>query len=78
MSEGLRRLGAEVSTGADYIVINPPVEMMDATIDTYGDHRIAMAFSLASFGSGRVTIDNPAVTAKTYPHFFEDFAKITH
>jgi 3-phosphoshikimate 1-carboxyvinyltransferase len=50
--------------------------MQPATIDTYGDHRVAMAFSLASLGDTEITINHPEVTAKTFPDYFQVFASI--
>lgn len=76
MATELRKLGAEVETGEDYIRITPPEKLIPATIDTYGDHRIAMSFSLAAFGTN-VTINDPECTAKTFPDYFEVFASIT-
>jgi 3-phosphoshikimate 1-carboxyvinyltransferase len=76
MSTELRKLGARVETGDDYIIIEPPEQMQPATIDTYGDHRVAMAFSLASLGDAEITINHPEVTAKTFPDYFQVFASI--
>lgn len=75
MATELRKLGATVETGDDYIRITPPDALQPATIDTYGDHRIAMAFSLAALGT-RVTINDPECTAKTFPDYFEVLASI--
>ncbi len=77
MATELRKLGATVETGEDYISIEPPEELKSATIDTYGDHRIAMAFSLAAFGDQPVTINDPDCTRKTFPGYFEVLASIT-
>jgi len=76
MATELRKLGATVATGDDYIVIDPPEEIQSCSIDTYGDHRIAMAFSLASLSKANITINNPKVTAKTFPDYFDVFASI--
>ena len=76
MATELRKLGAVVETGDDYIVIEPPETLLSASIDTYGDHRIAMAFSLASLGDADITINNPEVTAKTFPNYFDLFAEV--
>jgi len=77
MSTELRKLGAEVTEGKDYIQITPPQEIHSATIDTYDDHRIAMGFSLAALGNQPIVINNPECTAKTFPNFFSEFSKIT-
>ena len=76
MATELRKLGAEVETGEDYIVINPPEEINSTNIDTYGDHRVAMAFSLASLSDAEITINEPEVTAKTFPQYFDVLASI--
>ncbi|HKI73892.1 MAG TPA: 3-phosphoshikimate 1-carboxyvinyltransferase, partial [Pseudomonadales bacterium] len=76
MATELRKLGATVETGEDYMVIDPPDQLTPAEIDTYGDHRIAMSFSLAALGT-HVTINDPECTAKTFPDYFGVFAGIT-
>ncbi len=78
MATELRKLGATVEAGHDYIVIEPPEKIQSASIDTYGDHRIAMCFSLASLSDAEITINNPEVTAKTFPDYFDAFASICH
>ncbi|MBU2863558.1 3-phosphoshikimate 1-carboxyvinyltransferase [Reinekea forsetii] len=77
MATELRKLGATVDEGEDYISVTPPETIGSAAIDTYNDHRIAMCFSLASFGSDGIVINDPGCTAKTFPDYFERFAKIT-
>ncbi len=76
MSTELRKLGALVTVGEDYLEITPPTEIRRAVIDTYDDHRMAMAFSLAALGGEPIVINNPECTAKTFPNFFSEFAKI--
>ena len=71
VSTELRKLGAEVEEGYDYLVIQPPEQIRKAEIDTYDDHRMAMAFSLAACGSSPVTINNPGCVSKTFPDYFE-------
>ncbi len=71
VSTELRKLGALVEEGEDYIVITPPPQIQSAVIDTYGDHRMAMAFSLAACGPVPVIINNPQCVAKTFPRYFE-------
>lgn len=77
MSAELRKVGAEVEEGHDYIRIVPPQKIRPAEIDTYNDHRMAMCFSLASFGDVPITINDPKCTSKTFPEYFEEFAKLT-
>jgi 3-phosphoshikimate 1-carboxyvinyltransferase len=82
MATELRKLGAEVEEGADYLRVTPPAAIQAATIDTYDDHRMAMCFSLASLdGKARrgntMRINDPKCVAKTFPDYFEAFASIT-
>ncbi|MDP3757658.1 bifunctional 3-phosphoshikimate 1-carboxyvinyltransferase/cytidylate kinase [Polaromonas sp.] len=69
----LRKLGASVEEGADYIRITPPHQWQTAAIHTYDDHRVAMCFSLAAFNPARlpVRILDPKCVAKTFPDYFE-------
>jgi 3-phosphoshikimate 1-carboxyvinyltransferase len=81
MATELRKVGAVVEEGPDYIRITPPDELQPATIDTYDDHRMAMCFSLASLdGKARrgnaMRINDPKCVAKTFPDYFEAFARI--
>lgn len=77
MTAELRKLGANVVEGHDFISITPPEKITPAAIDTYNDHRIAMCFSLASFASDGIIINDPKCTAKTFPDYFERFSQIT-
>ena len=70
MAEGLTRLGAKVNTTADTITIDPPEEVQSATINPYGDHRVAMSFSLAALSGASITIQDPDCTRKTFPDYF--------
>ncbi|MDB5728618.1 MAG: aroA [Noviherbaspirillum sp.] len=81
MATELRKLGATVEEGADFLRITPPAEIRAAAIDTYDDHRMAMCFSLASLNGAarkgsRIRINDPKCVAKTFPDYFESFAKI--
>lgn len=72
----LRKLGATVEEGPDWIAVTPPDgPLRTASIETYRDHRMAMAFSLAAFGIP-VEILDPDCTAKTFPRFFEALASL--
>lgn len=81
MALELRKVGAIVEEGEDYLRVTPPAELQPATIDTYDDHRMAMCFSLASLdGKARrgnaMRINDPKCVAKTFPDYFETFASI--
>ncbi len=69
----LRKLGATVEEGPDYIRVTPPQAWKAASIHTYDDHRVAMCFSLAAFNPARlpVRIEDPKCVAKTFPDYFE-------
>ena len=80
MATELRKLGATVQEGADYIVVNAPSpsewQSPSQGIDTYDDHRMAMCFSLAAFGPNALLINDPNCVAKTFPTYFAEFAKV--
>jgi 3-phosphoshikimate 1-carboxyvinyltransferase len=83
MATELRKLGAAVEEGADYLRVTPPAQIRPAAIDTYDDHRMAMCFSLASLDSAarkgnRIRINDPKCVAKTFPDYFEAFAHIAN
>ncbi|WOB06745.1 bifunctional 3-phosphoshikimate 1-carboxyvinyltransferase/cytidylate kinase [Piscinibacter gummiphilus] len=73
MATELRKLGATVTEGADFIEISPPTAWTPAAIHTYDDHRVAMCFSLAAYNPARqpVRILDPRCVAKTFPDYFE-------
>ena len=73
MATELRKLGASVSEGDDWLAITPPVKLRPATIDTYDDHRIAMCFSLAVLGGVPMRINEPDCVRKTFPSYFDEF-----
>ncbi|MFT5807543.1 MAG: 3-phosphoshikimate 1-carboxyvinyltransferase [Moritella dasanensis] len=73
MATELRKVGAEVEEGHDYIKITPPSQLVHAEIDTYNDHRMAMCFSLVALSDTPVTINDPGCTSKTFPNYFEQF-----
>jgi len=77
MATELRKVGAEVEEGEDYIVITPPKALKHAAIDTYDDHRIAMCFSLVALSETPVTINDPKCTSKTFPDYFDKLAGLS-
>ena len=80
MAAELRKLGAQVEEGSDYLKITPPHASRltpHTSIDTYDDHRMAMAFSLAALGGIPVRINDPACVAKTFPEYFTVLAAIS-
>lgn len=77
MATELRKVGAEVEEGEDYIRVVPPLQLTAADIGTYDDHRMAMCFSLVALSDTPVTILDPKCTAKTFPDYFEQFARLS-
>ena len=67
----LDRLGVRVEEHEDGMTIYPVEKMRSASIQTYNDHRMAMAFSLIGLRFDGVTIENPSCVSKTFPNFFE-------
>lgn len=80
MATELRKVGARVEEGADFIRITPPTSHLTphAQIDTYDDHRMAMCFSLVALGGVAVHINEPNCVAKTFPDYFEVFLQLAH
>ena len=76
MATELRKLGADVEEGPDFLKISPGKLKAGVAIDTYDDHRMAMSFSLASLGGVPVTINDPGCVAKTFPDYFKVFQSI--
>lgn len=76
MATELRKVGAVVEEGHDYIRIEPPAEIKHASIATYNDHRMAMCFSMLAFAPAGVTIEDPDCTRKTFPQYFDVFASL--
>jgi len=73
MATELRKLGAEVEEGVDFLKVSPPQSWQAASIHTYDDHRMAMCFALAAFNpaGAHVRIEDPKCVGKTFPDFFE-------
>jgi 3-phosphoshikimate 1-carboxyvinyltransferase len=76
MATELRKVGAEVEEGHDYLKITPPVKFTHASIATYNDHRMAMCFSLVALSDTPVTIEDPDCTGKTFPDYFRVFQQL--
>ena len=76
----LTKLGATVEEGRDYCIITPPeggVIREDVDIETYDDHRMAMAFALAACSGTAVSILDPGCTRKTFPTYFDVLDSVT-
>ncbi|RMG69273.1 MAG: 3-phosphoshikimate 1-carboxyvinyltransferase [Calditrichaeota bacterium] len=72
VAENILRLGGEVQAGEDSLVVKP-AGLRGALLPAYGDHRIAMAFSLAGLRVPGVIIDQADSVAKSFPHYWRDF-----
>jgi 3-phosphoshikimate 1-carboxyvinyltransferase len=72
----LRRLGAHVEERPDSIRIEPGWSTDPVTVETHNDHRIAMAFAIASLARGGVTIANEQVVSKSYPRFWKTLDEV--
>ncbi|HEX2828790.1 MAG TPA: 3-phosphoshikimate 1-carboxyvinyltransferase [Burkholderiales bacterium] len=86
MATELRKVGADVEEGADYLKITPPASPLTphafglrpgASIATYDDHRMAMCFSLVALGGVPVRINDPGCVGKTFPEYFDVLASIS-
>jgi len=77
MATELRKVGATVEEGEDYLKITPPKVLKHAAIDTYDDHRMAMCFSLLALDKASVTINEPECTTKTFPSYFDVLESIS-
>jgi 3-phosphoshikimate 1-carboxyvinyltransferase len=77
MATELRKLGATVDEGEDFIRVHPPAQVRPAAVHTYDDHRMAMCLSLAAFAGLRqaqpvgVRVLDPRCVGKTFPDYFE-------
>lgn len=76
MATELKKVGATVVEGDDFIEVTPPAQLTHAAIDTYDDHRMAMCFSLVCLSNTPVTINDPGCTRKTFPEYFDLFKQI--
>ena len=84
MATELKKFGARIQEGADFLRVFPPLDMIGrrastmapVAIDTYQDHRMAMCFSLAAFGPRPVKINDPGCVAKTFPDYFAAFERL--
>ncbi len=72
----LERLGVGVEEGDDFLVIHP-APLRPARINTYDDHRVAMAFSVLSLVSAGIEIEDPGCVAKSFPDYWAEFDRFT-
>jgi 3-phosphoshikimate 1-carboxyvinyltransferase len=76
MAKELGKLGAGVEAGPDFLKVTPRALKSGIAVDTYDDHRMAMSLALAAFGGIALRINDPDCVAKTFPDYFQVFARI--
>jgi len=77
LANELRKIGCTIETTDDSITIDPSTRHNDpVVIETYNDHRMAMAFGVLGLARPGISISNPACVSKSYPTFWHDFAKL--
>ncbi|MEM1545108.1 MAG: 3-phosphoshikimate 1-carboxyvinyltransferase [Candidatus Methanomethylicia archaeon] len=77
MADGLMKMGVNVALSSDYIAIKGGRVMGGVTIDSYNDHRIAMAFTvLATIADNPIIIKNAECVSKSYPSFWDDVRRL--
>ena len=76
MATELRKVGAIVDEGPDWLRVTPPAALVGATIDTYDDHRMAMCFALVALGGVTVRINDPRCVRKTFPEYFTELRRL--
>jgi 3-phosphoshikimate 1-carboxyvinyltransferase len=76
MATELRKVGAQVEEGSDFLKISPGKLKPHVAINTYDDHRMAMGFSLVALGGVAVRINDPQCVGKTFPGFFDSWKSI--
>jgi 3-phosphoshikimate 1-carboxyvinyltransferase len=78
VAENLRALGGEVEEYPDGLFVPGRQRLRGGVVDSFGDHRIAMAFAVAAlFADGPVTVKDPACAAISFPGFFELLKSVT-
>ncbi|MDN3022705.1 3-phosphoshikimate 1-carboxyvinyltransferase [Streptomyces sp. S.PB5] len=77
-AENLRRLGAQVAVGPDWIEIQPGFggRTTGVEITSYGDHRMVMSFAVTGLRVPGISFDDPGCVRKTFPGFHEAFAAL--
>jgi 3-phosphoshikimate 1-carboxyvinyltransferase len=77
MEEGLSAMGADIVATEDGWVINGPRILEGAKVDSYGDHRIAMALAVAGLvADGKTEIEGAECVEISYPSFFDDLESL--
>ncbi|MBA4349241.1 MAG: 3-phosphoshikimate 1-carboxyvinyltransferase [Thermodesulfovibrio sp.] len=77
MVSELKKLGAEIEEFPDGIAIKGQMDLRGNVVESYGDHRIAMALSIAALAAdGTTTINNASCVDISFPGFFEELRKL--
>lgn len=73
----LKKMGADIIEAGDCLKINGVSKLKGASVDTFSDHRIVMACSVAALvAEGETIIKDPVCVKKSYPSFFDDLRKL--
>ena len=79
MADGLRHMGAVIEERPDGVSVKGPTALRGATVESHGDHRVAMALAVAALvASGPTTIADADCVAVSYPNFFTQLQDLTH
>ena len=78
VAQTLKKLGDKIEEGPDCLTIHGKPQLKGGcTVDSYGDHRIAMSMAIASLRCDEpVVIQNPMCVKKSYPRFYEEFISL--
>ena len=77
VSKNLIRMGANIKELEDGFIINGPTQLKGASIETFHDHRIAMAFTIAGLVSdGDVILDHPECASISFPEFYVELERL--
>jgi len=79
MADGLRHMGAVIEERPDGVSVKGPTALRGATVESHGDHRVAMALAVAALvASGPTTIADADCVAVSYPNFFPQLQELSH
>ena len=74
--KNLKKMGADIQELEDGFIVNGPTPLNGAKIETFHDHRIAMAFSIAGLvAHGKMILDHPECASISYPEFYDELER---
>ncbi len=78
ITENLAKMGADIEATDDGFIVRGPTRLRGAEVSTFGDHRIAMALTVAGLmAEGATTLDETSVVNISYPDFFNDLRTLS-